>query len=132
MDTDGVVREIRLVLTVDDFDAALAFYRDALGLRHDAAITSEGGRVAILHADHATLELADAGHAAYIDQLEVGRRVAGRLRVAFAVEDAGATTATLVEAGAQLVAPPTPTPWGSSNARLDAPGPLHVTVYSGE
>jgi len=126
------VHEIRLVVTVEDFDAALAFYRDALGLRHDEAITSEGGRVAILHADHATLELADAGHAAYIDDLEVGRRVAPQLRVAFAVDDADQATAALVEAGADLVSPPTPTPCGSSNARLDAPGPLHITVYSGE
>jgi lactoylglutathione lyase len=132
MATPGVVREIRLVLTVDDFDAALAFYRDSLGLRYDPQISSEGGRVAMLHADHVTLELADEGHASYIDDLEVGRRVAGQIRVAFAVDDAAACSAAMVEAGAELVAPATPTPWGSMNARLDAPGPLHITVYSGE
>ena len=27
-----MVKELRLALTVDDFDAALAFYRDTLGL----------------------------------------------------------------------------------------------------
>lgn len=37
------VRELRLVLTVEDFDAALAFYRDALGLEERDAWEAEGG-----------------------------------------------------------------------------------------
>ena len=31
------VRELRFVLTVDDYDAALTFYRDVLGLDQQAA-----------------------------------------------------------------------------------------------
>jgi catechol 2,3-dioxygenase-like lactoylglutathione lyase family enzyme len=38
------VRELRLVLTVEDFDAALAFYRDALGLEPLDAWEAEEGR----------------------------------------------------------------------------------------
>jgi hypothetical protein len=54
------------------------------------------------------------------DEFEGGRRVAGHVRVAFQVRDAASTTGTLVMAGAQLIAEPTPTPWRSLNSRLDA------------
>ena len=81
------MRELRLVVTAADFEQALHFYRDVLGLRERAAYTSEDGRVVILEAGQATLELTDPGHAAYIDEVEVGRRVAGHIRVAFEVDD---------------------------------------------
>src|SRR3712207_7803935 len=45
---------------------------------------------------------------ASIDELEVGRPgVAGHVRVAFRVADTEVATARMVEAGAELVAPPT-------------------------
>ena len=124
------VSELRLVVTAEDFDAAVAFYRDVLGLSEHPSVTSPGGRVVILDVGRATLELADPAHAASIDELEVGRRgVAGHVRVALRVSDARAAADRMVEAGAELVAPPTPTPWGSSNARLDGPAGLHLTVF---
>jgi catechol 2,3-dioxygenase-like lactoylglutathione lyase family enzyme len=49
------VRELRLVVTAPDYDEALHFYRDMLGLRERAAYTSPGGRVVILEAGNATL-----------------------------------------------------------------------------
>jgi GrpB-like predicted nucleotidyltransferase (UPF0157 family)/predicted enzyme related to lactoylglutathione lyase len=124
------VTQLRLVVTVPDFDAALAFYRDELGLPEEAAFSGDGTRVSILRAGRATLELADAGHAAFVDEVEVGRRVAGRVRVAFEVADSGAVTDRLARAGATVVAPPTLTPWQSLNARLDGPGGLHLTVFA--
>ena len=39
--TDGVL-ELRLVVTAPDYEAALAFYRDVLGMREIAAFTSPG------------------------------------------------------------------------------------------
>jgi lactoylglutathione lyase len=123
------VSERRLVVTVADYDEALRFYRDVLGLRERAAFVSEGGRVVILDAGCATLELADAAHAAFIDEVEVGRRVAGHIRVAFAVADAEAATARLEAAGAEVVARPTRTPWSSLNARLEAPANLQLTLF---
>lgn len=42
------VRQLRLVVTAADYDEALAFYRDALGLRELGAFSSEGGRVSML------------------------------------------------------------------------------------
>ena len=128
------VLQLRLVLETEDLDAALAFYRDALGLPELESYSGEGGaRVAILGIPTATLELANAAQVAMIDEVEVGRAVAHpfpfTVRVAFEVADAEATTATLVTAGAEPVAPPTRTPWDSLNARLEGPGGLQLTVF---
>jgi len=123
------VRELRLVVTADDYDEALRFYRDVLGLPERAAFSSPDGRVTILEAGRATLELADPPQAAYIDDVEVGRRVAGHVRVAFEVADTEGTLRRLVAAGADEVAPPTVTPWNSLNARLTAPAGLQLTLF---
>ena len=124
------VRQMRLVVTAEDYDDALRFYRDVLGLPELGSFAAEGGRVTILDAGRATLELTDPAHAAYIDRVEVGRRVAGHVRVAFEVEDSGATTRTLEAAGATVLAEPVRTPWGSLNARLDAPAGLQLTLFT--
>src|SRR4051794_20340804 len=124
----GRVSELRLVVTVDDYEEALRFYRDVLGLDEQATYESGGGRLTVLEAGRATLEIAEERYAAPIDEGEVGRRGAGRFRIAFEVADPRAVTDDLVEAGAELVAAPTVTPWASLNARLDGPGPLHLTV----
>jgi lactoylglutathione lyase len=124
------VRELRLVVTAEDYDEALHFYRDVLGLHERAAYTSPGGRVVILEAGIATLELTDPQHAAFIDEVEVGRRVAGHIRVAFEVSDSRATAGELAEAGATVIAEPTVTPWNSLNARLEAPAGLQLTLFT--
>ena len=126
--------QLRLVLETDDHDAALAFYRDALGLTELEAYEGAGGaRVSILSVPTATLELSNAAQVRVIDDVEVGRAVAHpfplTIRVAFEVADAAAVTARLVEAGAQLVAPPTETPWRSLNARLEGPGGMQLTTF---
>jgi predicted enzyme related to lactoylglutathione lyase len=123
------VRELRLAVTAADWAAAVAFYRDQLGLPQLADFSSERGRVVLLDAGRATLELVDADQAAYIDEVEVGRRVAGHVRVAFEVGDVDAGVRTLADAGAEIIAPPTRTPWGSRNARLGAPAGLQLTLF---
>ncbi len=124
------VGELRVVVTAADYDEALHFYRDVLGLLERTAVSSPGGRVAILDAGRATLEIADPSHAAYIDDVEVGRRVAGQIRIAFGVDDAAAVTTELAGAGATIIAPPVRTPWNSLNSRLDAPAGLQLTLFS--
>jgi lactoylglutathione lyase len=124
------VTELRLVVTAADYDQALHFYRDVLGLPEHAAYTSSGGRVTILEAGRATLELADPPHAAYVDDIEAGQRVAGHIRVAFEVSDTAAATAKLAAAGATIIAGPAPTPWQSLNARLNGPAGLQLTLFS--
>jgi len=123
------VKQLRLVVTADDYDEAVRFFRDALGLGEEGAFAAEGGHVTILDAGRATLEITDRRHAEYIDKVEVGRRVAGHIRVAFEVEDSPAVTAELEQAGATVVAEPTTTPWNSLNARLDGPAGLHLTIF---
>ncbi|SCL48716.1 VOC family protein [Micromonospora chersina] len=129
-DGPPTVRQLRLVVEAEDYDAAVAFFRDALGLPEQAAYSGgDGARVVILEAGRATLELANPAQKRLIDEVEVGRQVAPRLRVAFEVDDSRAATERLVAAGATEVAPPTVTPWQSLNARLDGPAGLHLTVF---
>jgi lactoylglutathione lyase len=123
------VSELRLVVTTPDYDAAVRFYRDTLGLDQLAVWESPGGHVTLLDAGRATLEIMDPANAAHVDDVEVGRRVAGELRVGFQVADARAATDRLVSAGAQVIAAPTRTPWNSLNARLSAPAGLQLTLF---
>jgi predicted enzyme related to lactoylglutathione lyase len=124
------VMQLRLVVEAEDYDQAVAFYRDVLGMPEEAAFQGEGdARVTILDAGRATLELANPAQHRMIDEVEVGRPAAPHLRVAFEVADAEESTRRLVDAGAELVAPPTITPWRSLNARLDAPAGLHITLF---
>ena len=124
------VREFRVVLTVPDFDAAVAFYRDALGLEQVADWSSEEGRVVLLEGGRATLELFDERQAETVDRIEAGRRVSGTVRLAFEVADSEATAARLVEAGAEEVAAATTTPWGDCNARVRAPDGMQLTLFT--
>lgn len=130
MNNKPEVTQLRLVVTAPDYEQALHFYRDVLGLPEHAAYVSPGGRVTILEAGRATLELADPGQAAYIDDIEAGQRVAGHIRVAFEVSDTAAATAGLAAAGAIVIAGPAPTPWQSLNARLEGPAGLQLTLFS--
>jgi predicted enzyme related to lactoylglutathione lyase len=124
------VRQLRLVVEAADFEAALRFYRDALGMPEAESYEGPGAaRVVILDAGRATLELANPAQKAMIDEVEVGRAVAPHIRVAFEVDDSATVTERLTDAGAALVAAPTETPWRSLNARLDAPAGLHITVF---
>ncbi len=125
-----LVREMRLVVTADDHAEAVHFYRDVLGLPELASYSSPDGEVVILDAGRATLEIADRAQAEFIDRVEVGRRVAGHIRVAFEVADTAATARLLAEAGAEVLAEATPTPWNTSNARLNGPAGLQLTLFS--
>ncbi|MGH3507289.1 MAG: VOC family protein, partial [Nocardioidaceae bacterium] len=123
------VRQLRVVLRVEDFDQAMAFYREALGLGQEVVYPGEGdqGQVALLEAGRATLELVNAAQAMAIDVLEgVTVATAPTIRLAFEVDDCRSATADLVAAGATLIAAPTETPWGSLNARLDGPGDVQL------
>jgi catechol 2,3-dioxygenase-like lactoylglutathione lyase family enzyme len=120
---------MRLVVTADDYEEAVRFYRDVLGMPEEAAFSGEGGHVVILDAGRATLEIADRPHADYVDKVEVGRRVAGHVRVAFEVPDSAEATARLAGAGATVVAGPTRTPWDSLNSRLEGPAGLQLTLF---
>ncbi|WP_222706415.1 VOC family protein [Aeromicrobium terrae] len=122
--------QMRVVVKVDDYDEAVRFYRDVLGAEEELQIHGEGDeRVTILDVGRATLELSTPAQVDMIDRVEVGRSVSPRIRVAFEVTDVDSATTRLVEAGAELVAPPTRTPWDSLNSRLEAPAGLQLTLF---
>lgn len=123
------VRQLRVVVTAADYDEAVAFYRDVMGLAEDAAFASGDARVTILEAGRATLEIADPAQAAFNDEVEVGSRVAGHIRIAFEVSDAAAAMGRLAEAGAKVIAGPVRTPWNSLNVRLEGPAGLQLTLF---
>lgn len=124
------VQEFRITLTVDDFDAAVALYRDALGLPQVADWSSDRGRVLLLDAGRTTLELFDEAQAAMVDDLEVGRRVSGKVRFALQVADVDEAAATLIDGGATSVADPVLTPWGDRNARVADPDGMQLTLFT--
>jgi methylmalonyl-CoA/ethylmalonyl-CoA epimerase len=86
--------------------------------------------VVLLDAGRATLELFDEAQAAMVDDLEVGRRVSGKVRFALRVDDADAMAERLVRGGATRVADAVDTPWGDRNARVAAPDGMQLTLFT--
>ena len=129
-DTTNQVRQLRIVVEAEDYEEAVAFYRDALGLPVEEAFEGEGdASVTILSAGRATLEIANPAQKEMIDRVEVGRPVAPRIRLAFEVPDSPRATDKLERAGAEVIAPPVETPWRSLNSRLSAPAGLQITLF---
>jgi predicted enzyme related to lactoylglutathione lyase len=123
------VRQLRFVVEADDFDEAVMFYRDVLGLPEEFFVETDDARVIALQAGRATLEIVNPAQRRLIDDLEVGRQVSRNIRVAFEVTDVAMATEAVRAGGADLIAPPTETPWHSLNARLEAPAGLQITLF---
>jgi lactoylglutathione lyase len=125
------VHELRVAVTAADHGAALAFYRDLVGMPQIADWSSPDGKVVVLDGGRATLELIDEAQASYIDSVEVGRRVAGPIRLALSVDDAAALAERARSNGAVLLGEgPVETPWGDRNVRLSAPADLQLTLFT--
>lgn len=117
-------------MTVGDFDAAVSFYRDALGLEQLADWSSEDGRVVLLEAGRATLELFDEAQAELVDGLEAGRRVSGPVRLALEVADSEGAARRLVAAGGVQIAPAVAAPWGDRSVRVQGPDGMQLTLFT--
>jgi queuosine precursor transporter len=129
---DAAVRQLRVIVAVDDYDTAVRFYRDELGLVVEETSDGENGaQVMILSAGRATLELCNRPQVDLIDTVEVGRTgVSGKYRLAFEVDDSTIVTNRLIAAGAELIAAPIVTPWRSLNARLQGPADAQLTIFT--
>jgi catechol 2,3-dioxygenase-like lactoylglutathione lyase family enzyme len=126
----GRVRQLRLVVEADDFEAALRFYRDVLGMPEAEAYSGpDGAEVVILDAGRATLELSNPAQVRFIDRVETDGGRSDRLRVALEVDDAASVTDELVDGGAELEASARETPWRSVNARLRGPAGVQLTIF---
>ncbi len=124
------VNELRVVLTVSDFDEALRFYRESLGMTQLEDWSTENGRVVLLDGGRGTLELFDEAQADYVDEEEVGRRVSGKVRLAIDVGNSDHMTQQAVDAGGSLEAVPADTPWGDRNSRVRTPDGLQLTLFT--
>lgn len=125
------VHELRVAVTSPNHAKAVAFYRDTLAMPQLADWSSPNGRVVVLDGGRATLELIDEAQAAYVDSVEVGRRVAGPIRIALQVDDSADMAERLVAAGAAYLGDgPVVTAWNDRNVRLDAPAGLQLTLFT--
>jgi catechol 2,3-dioxygenase-like lactoylglutathione lyase family enzyme len=123
-----MILEMRVALTVEDFESVVSFYRDGLGLE-PGEIWTDHGNGQIFSAGRATLEIFDPAHADSVDQLEVGQRVSGQIRFAFEVPDVYVAVQRALTYGATLIHEPVLTPWNHLNARLRSPEGLQITLF---
>jgi uncharacterized glyoxalase superfamily protein PhnB len=124
-------KQLRLIIETDDFDEAVQFYRDVLGMSEQPAFATIGDdRVSILHAGIATIELATPTHVRNIDAIERAPMTEGpTLRIALEVEDTERAVISASEYGAETLAPPTRTPYQTVNARVQGPAGWQVTFF---
>lgn len=125
-------RQLRLIIETDDFDSALHFYRDVLGMPEQPAFATRGDdRVAILHAGLATIELATPTHARAIDAIENAptSESGTALRIALEVTDTTGAVAAAEASGASAIAPPVETPFRTINARVQGPAGWQITFF---
>jgi len=124
------VKELRIILTVDNLNEIIQFYRDVAGFQvskewHDETT----GNGIILEAGKASLELIDKKDAASIDEIEVGQRIAGPVRLALNIggniEDA---SQKFIEGGAIARAEIKQAPW-SKVQRLEDPSGMQFTLF---
>ena len=128
---ESPVRELRVALTVEEYEAAVRFYRDVLGLPAIEEWANPTGSGVILDAGRATLELLSSDQTDHVDDVEVGQRgVSGPVRLALEVEDSVATAESLVHAGAERLSDPVVTPWSHRNVRLRAPDGMQLTLFT--
>ena len=127
---ESPVHELRVALTVDAYEEAVRFYRDALGLPAEAIWENEGVKGVLLQAGRATLELLSKEQAEFVDRIEVGEPIGAEIRLALHVEDSEVAAERLTAAGAELLGGPVTTPWNDRNVRLRAPDGMQLTLFS--
>jgi catechol 2,3-dioxygenase-like lactoylglutathione lyase family enzyme len=126
----GPVRELRVAVTAENYEEALAFYRDALGLPVVESWENEGGSGAILDAGRATLEVLSRSQVDHVDEIEAGGTPSGSVRFALEVEDSVVSAEVLEAAGAERLGGPVVTPWQHKNVRLRAPDGMQLTLFT--
>ena len=73
------VLELRIALTVKDFEHSVKFCYEGLGIEPAAIWNNGAGHALVLDMGRATLEIFDEAQAETIDQLEAENRVSGQI-----------------------------------------------------
>src|SRR5690349_3529931 len=94
------ILQLRVALTVQEYERVLKFYQEGLGLDPAALWSNDGGHAAMFEMGRATLEVFDEAQAAAIDQIEAGERLSGQIRFALQVPDLDAAIQRAVAHGA--------------------------------
>ncbi len=126
---ENPVLELRVAVTVSDFERSVKFYTEGLGLEPADIWNNGKGQALILDMGRATLEVFDETQAETIDHIEAGKRVSGQIRFALQVPDLKTALERLLAHGAILVHEPVKTPWGDFNARLQDPDGMQITLF---
>ena len=122
------IKEFRVALTTSDWEKSIQFFRDGLGLEQ-GELWKDGGRGQLLLAGNAALEVFDPAYAAFVDDIEVGKRVSDQIRFAFEVNDLAKALARALKYGAKLVHEPIKTPWMDLNVRVQSPEGFQITLF---
>lgn len=123
------VKELRLILTVENLDEVIKFYQKTLGLEVSKEWHEATGSGIILDAGRASLELIDKKHAHTIDEIEVGKRVAGPVRIALNINESIEEAGKFLEAsGAVKISEVKQAPW-SKVQRMQDPGGMQFTLF---
>ena len=124
------VKELRIILTVDNLEEIINFYKNVAGMPISKDWDEPTGKGIILEAGKASLELIDSKHAATIDNIEVGKRVAGPVRLALNIGEGNieSAAAECVQAGAVQIADVKQAPW-SKVMRLEDPSGMQFTLF---
>jgi lactoylglutathione lyase len=124
-----IAHELRFAFVVDGYEAAVRLFRDVLGLEVENEFAQQGGRGMILRVPAATLELFDVAYGDYVDEVEVGRRLGERVRIAVKVSDLDRAGDAVAAAGAEPVADAVDTPWGDRNRRYATADGLQLALF---
>ena len=126
------ILQLRVAITTSDYERLAKFYCAGLGLEPTQFWNNDQGQAVILNMGHATLDIFDEKQAQTVDQIETGQRISGQIRFALQVPDLQAAMERLLAHGATLVHPPILTPWGDTNARLQDPDGMQITLFQSQ
>ncbi|MBB6270549.1 methylmalonyl-CoA/ethylmalonyl-CoA epimerase [Pedobacter cryoconitis] len=124
------MKELRLILTVDNLDEIIDFYRNQVGLKESLSWDAPTGKGIILEAGKASLELIDRKHKNFIDQMEVGNEgISGDVRIAlnFGAE-MPEKAEQLLQNGAKQIGKLTQAPW-SKIMRVEDPAGMQISLF---
>ena len=124
------VKELRIILTVDNLNEMIKYYTETVGLNISKEWHEDSGNGIILEAGCASLELIDKSHASRIDQLEVGKRVAGPVRLALNIGENNIEEASskFITGGAGKIAEIKQAPW-SKVMRIEDPSGMQISLF---